>query len=101
MKISSASSTAIHGIRLLCAQAVLVGHAMVFFGLYPKNIPYIQSIAVTGLFILSGFLTVYSYENKKGKTLNIDSRIFLLTGFQEYILLIYLRLFLLLCLIGL
>lgn len=83
MKISNASSTAIHGIRLLSAQAVLVGHALVFFSLYPKNIPYIQSIAVTVLFILSGFLTVYSYDNKKQKNPQYRFKDFLIDRFSR------------------
>lgn len=46
---------------MLLAQLVLVGHAFGFYfnywnGFFPEKAPYIQSVAVVGFFVVSGFL---------------------------------------------
>jgi peptidoglycan/LPS O-acetylase OafA/YrhL len=50
--------------RALAAQAVVIGHALSFFGLYP-NIPYIQNVAVQVFFVLSGFLIAHALGRKE------------------------------------
>jgi peptidoglycan/LPS O-acetylase OafA/YrhL len=55
-------------LRILSAQLVLIGHCRSFLGLqewaHALQAPYVQSLAVSVLFILSGFLTIYSAKNK-------------------------------------
>ena len=50
--------------RALAAQAVVVGHAVSFFGvapwLQPPHAPYMQNVAVQVFFVLSGFLIAYT-----------------------------------------
>ncbi|HUP95136.1 MAG TPA: acyltransferase [Burkholderiales bacterium] len=50
--------------RFLAAQAVVIGHAISFFGvapwLQPPHAPYMQNVAVQVFFVLSGFLIAYT-----------------------------------------
>ena len=66
-RLNEESSAALHAVRAIAAQAVLIGHALLYLGIYPFNrkIPYIQSLAVSVLFVLSGYLTMYSFLQKK------------------------------------
>ncbi|MHC8354995.1 acyltransferase family protein [Pseudomonas sp. LB3P81] len=59
--LSSRCVTYFDGLRALLAQIVVVGHGFGFFfgywnGFFPLKAPYIQSVAVTGFFFVSGFL---------------------------------------------
>ena len=68
MKLSKFNSHALYVLRIIAAQAVLFGHLFTFFKISPfaeqKYFPHIQSLAVIAFFLLSGFLTDYSAQNK-------------------------------------
>ena len=57
-------SIALDLIRALAAQAVCVGHAFSFFGVYPSlrsdRVPYMQNLGVIVFFWLSGFLIAHA-----------------------------------------
>lgn len=65
--LTKESSTVLYLVRALAAQAVLIGHLLKYLGIYPADgkYPYIQSLSVTVFFLLSGFLTMYSYLSKR------------------------------------
>lgn len=65
--LTKESSTVLYLVRVLAAQAVLIGHLLKYLGIYPADgkYPYIQSLSVTVFFLLSGFLTMYSYLSKR------------------------------------
>lgn len=60
-------STFLNIIRVISCEVVLFGHILTYFKSYPLEgkIPYIQSLAVSLFFILSGFLAMYSWHKKK------------------------------------
>ncbi len=68
IKLNRTTSTYLDILRILCAQLVLIGHNRSFLGLQAwaraLYAPFVQSLAVSILFILSGFLTIYSAKNK-------------------------------------
>ncbi|WP_314065903.1 acyltransferase family protein [uncultured Vagococcus sp.] len=68
-KLSKSSSVFLDIVRAFFSQMVLIGHSMSFLGLQQRftdrHVPQIQSISVTVLFLLSGFLTIYSANNKR------------------------------------
>lgn len=63
-KLTEGSSTVLDLVRAICAQMVVVGHGMSYFGIFtmaqPPNFPWIQNFAVLMFFLLSGFLIPYS-----------------------------------------
>jgi peptidoglycan/LPS O-acetylase OafA/YrhL len=67
-KLSENSSLALDVVRALASQAVLVGHGISYFAIWPflqpPAIPYIQNLAVLVFFILSGFLIAYATLRK-------------------------------------
>ena len=63
--LSPGSSLLLDALRAVSAQAVLVGHALVFFG-YPLPGGFVmQNYAVLVFFLLSGFLIVFSTVRKR------------------------------------
>ncbi|MBU1322771.1 acyltransferase, partial [Patescibacteria group bacterium] len=66
--LTSASSVALDLIRVILIQLVLFGHLNGYFHLVnwlsPPVFPFIQNIAVSGFFLLSGFLISYSLSQK-------------------------------------
>lgn len=68
MKLSKCNSNILYLVRIIAAQTVLLGHLFNFFKISPfaeqKYFPHIQSLAVIVFFLLSGFLTDYSAQNK-------------------------------------
>ena len=68
MKLSKFNSNSLYIMRIVAAQAVLLGHLFNFFKISPfvdqKYFPHIQSLAVIVFFVLSGFLTDMSAQNK-------------------------------------
>lgn len=69
--LTTASSVALDLIRAILIQLVLFGHLNGYFHLVnwlsPPVFPFIQNIAVSGFFLLSGFLISYSLSQKTGK----------------------------------
>lgn len=69
-KLSETSSLALDLVRALASQAVLVGHGISYFALWPwlqpPVVPYIQNLAVLVFFVLSGFLIAYATLRKPG-----------------------------------
>lgn len=67
-KLNKSSSAFIDIVRVISCEMVLIGHTLGFCGFQQQmrelKIPIIQSLAVSILFILSGFLTIYSAKNK-------------------------------------
>jgi peptidoglycan/LPS O-acetylase OafA/YrhL len=65
---ASSASLALDLIRLVAAQAVVVGHAIAFFGvakaLQPPNSVYLQNVAVQVFFVLSGFVIAHTLATK-------------------------------------
>lgn len=64
-QLSSRCVTYFDCVRVLLAQLVVVGHAFGFYfnywnGFFPGKFPYIQSVAVVGFFVVSGFLVCRS-----------------------------------------
>jgi peptidoglycan/LPS O-acetylase OafA/YrhL len=57
---NSQASVALDSIRAVSAQAVVIGHGLSFFNIYPTGVPYVQNIAVQLFFVLSGFLIAYA-----------------------------------------
>lgn len=68
MILSPVASFCLDFIRILAAQAVLLGHLIhsheLFRWLEPPTTPYMQNIAVVIFFLISGFLIAYSLNNK-------------------------------------
>ena len=66
--LTTSSSISLDLIRVIAAQAVLIGHSLNYFDLFPFIRPpyfeFMQNIAVVVFFILSGFLITYSIYNK-------------------------------------
>jgi peptidoglycan/LPS O-acetylase OafA/YrhL len=69
--LNESMSVSIDGLRALAAQAVVVGHAISFFGvlpwLQPPFAPYMQNIGVLVFFVLSGYLISYTVWKKRAK----------------------------------
>jgi len=69
--LTSTSSVILDLIRVILIQLVLFGHLNGYFHLVnwlsPPAFPFIQNIAVSGFFLLSGFLISYSLSQKTGK----------------------------------
>jgi peptidoglycan/LPS O-acetylase OafA/YrhL len=67
--LNESMSVSLDGIRALSAQAVVVGHAISFFGvlkqLQPPFAPYMQNVGVVVFFVLSGFLIAYTVRRKR------------------------------------
>jgi peptidoglycan/LPS O-acetylase OafA/YrhL len=67
-RLSECSSLALDAVRMVAAQAVVIGHGISFFELAPwleePRFPYIQNIGVLVFFVLSGFLIAYSTRRK-------------------------------------
>ena len=68
LALTSVSSIALDLIRAILIQMVLFGHLNGYFNfvnwLAPPVFPFIQNIAVSGFFLLSGFLISYSLSQK-------------------------------------
>jgi peptidoglycan/LPS O-acetylase OafA/YrhL len=66
--LSRNSSLMLDLMRALASQAVVVGHGISFFGIWPAvqppRFPYIQNVAVVVFFVLSGFLITYATLRK-------------------------------------
>lgn len=66
--LTSMSSVVLDLVRVILIQLVLFGHLNGYFHLaswlYPPSFPFIQNIAVSGFFLLSGFLIPYSLSQK-------------------------------------
>ena len=66
--LSKNSSLMLDVVRALASQAVVVGHGISFFGIWPAlqppDFPYIQNLAVVIFFVLSGFLITYATLRK-------------------------------------
>lgn len=66
--LSPASSVALNLTRVMAAQAVLIGHLWSVLGLLPSlqppNMAYVQNVAVTVFFLLSGLLIAYTVEQR-------------------------------------
>ncbi|MBH5387015.1 acyltransferase family protein [Bradyrhizobium diversitatis] len=60
------TSSIIDLLRALAAQAVCVGHAIMFFrsDLMPSSLPLMQNVGVLVFFVLSGFLIAYTLQRK-------------------------------------
>ncbi len=111
LKLSSDSSLFLHVLRTVAAQAVLVGHGLSFFKIYPHagtvTPRYMQNVGVVVFFILSGFLITYStVEKSRSKSsygfLNyfVDRVVRIYSGFLPAILCIVVLDFLLMKLFG-
>lgn len=63
-KLTERESLFLDGLRALASQAVVIGHALSFFGvakfLHEPNFPWMQNIAVVVFFVMSGFVITYS-----------------------------------------
>ena len=68
VRLPETASVTLDLVRAVAAQAVVVGHAAVFFSvlsiLRPPNIPYIQNVGVVVFFLLSGYLISYTVFRK-------------------------------------
>jgi peptidoglycan/LPS O-acetylase OafA/YrhL len=66
------ASIVLDAIRAVAAQAVVIGHAISFFRVWPwaqpPQAPYMQNIAVQVFFVLSGFLIAYTLARKRSFT---------------------------------
>lgn len=84
-KLSEFNSNFMNVCRILAAWFVLIGHACVFFNVtILKNedyFPHIQNIGVIILFLLSGFFTIYSINDKIHKNTNYSFRHFFIDRF--------------------
>lgn len=67
--LSDASSFALDVLRVVTAQAVVVGHAFSFFRVLPRlqppHVPAMQEVGVVIFFVLSGFLIVHTTWTRK------------------------------------
>ncbi len=67
--IDPRTSILIDLVRGISAQLVVIGHGISFFGIFTSfhypNIPWMQNVAVTCFFILSGFVITSSIENTR------------------------------------
>ena len=65
---SENSSLMLDLLRALASQAVVVGHGISYFAIWPSlqppTLPYLQNIAVVVFFVLSGFLITYATLRK-------------------------------------
>lgn len=63
-KLTERESLFLDGLRALASQAVVIGHAMSYFGIarfmHEPNFPWIQNIAVVVFFVMSGIVITYS-----------------------------------------
>lgn len=68
VKLNKATSTYLDVLRIFSTQLVLIGHCRSFLNLqewaHELHAPLVQSLSVSILFVLSGFLTIYSAKNK-------------------------------------
>jgi peptidoglycan/LPS O-acetylase OafA/YrhL len=67
-KLSENSSLLLDVVRAAASQAVVIGHGISYFSIWPKlqppHFPYIQNLAVLVFFVLSGFLITYATLRK-------------------------------------
>ncbi|MDD1743572.1 MAG: acyltransferase [Methanomassiliicoccales archaeon] len=79
--------------RILAVELVVIGHGIAFFQiapiLQPPSIPYLQNMGVVILFIVSGFLILYTTLNKMEKRPGYSFREFFIDRFSR----IYIGLF--------
>ena len=72
-RLNEFMSVSLDAIRGLSAQAVVVGHAISFFGvlpqLQPPYAPYMQNVGVVVFFVLSGYLISYTVWRKRARGL--------------------------------
>jgi peptidoglycan/LPS O-acetylase OafA/YrhL len=66
--LSANSSLALDVVRALASQAVVLGHGISYFAIWPRlqppDFPYLQNVAVVVFFVLSGFLIAYATLRK-------------------------------------
>lgn len=82
--LSDPASIFLDLIRLILAQIVVLGHAASFNGLLDAtHFPWLQSIAVVGFFILSGFVITYSSLLKLEKNSEYSFKEFFIERFSR------------------
>ena len=83
--LSKSSSVFLDVFRTAFSQFVLLGHMLGLMGIqqsaFGTKLPEIQSLAVTALFLLSGFLTVYSAERKAKRDMSYSFPQFFVSRF--------------------
>jgi peptidoglycan/LPS O-acetylase OafA/YrhL len=86
-QLSEKSSALLDAVRILAVQLVVIGHGIAFFQiapfLRPPNIPYLQNMGVVILFIVSGFLILYTTLNKMEKRHGYSFREYFIDRFSR------------------
>ena len=87
MRLSEGGSLFIDFIRGVCAQLVVFGHAISYFGLFTflhePNFPWMQNIGVVVFFILSGFVISYTISIKREGNQLYDFRDYFVDRFSR------------------